>query len=530
MAQSEIRTYTPEETLALLDAKAKATGEDAFWVRVVRRTGLALGDTVARLEHAALSHVARPEAWLPTLCGGGSYTLVVGHMTDDPTRHVGGPIPVQFKDDAKPVDPLVIGMPGWAGPKTLVYPDPNLAAARPYSPHGRPAGASPRNDAPYLDGSWGGFGGTREDRYGRDAVDMLKKELEQERKRAEDRERSWREQTDKGAAEARERDRAAKFEAELRDLRTMLADAQQQATLAAQTKPAPTDYAALITAMAPVLTAMIDGQNTLRAEQIRTQAALAGEQRLMMEKITARPAIDPTVQAMLDKMERTIEKAKEESGGASEMLDSMTQAMGTMTKIAMQSAQVVAETSLRRPGEEEPTGLKAFREGMKALENIFAAWGKVGGEKGAPNQRRQLPPKVNGAQEKQPPVAPATPDEVTQVVDAIRAERNPEEVAAVIVKLAHDENEAFVKAMNEVGRNLNELAVRRLGPDWILSHQSYLSALLKAVERLGAGVFGPGEGEGGREGEGEGEKSKGDTGKGEGEGEDTGAKEEGAQA
>lgn len=507
------KTYTPDETYAALEAIAKATGDDNFWIRIVRRSGVLATDVVARLEQAQLNHVAKPETWIPVLCGGGTFVMTVGHASDE-ARNIGGPLIAQFKDEVRPVDLTVVGAPGWNGPKKITYPDPYAAGQPSYyrSPHGRPVGATPRNDVPPPGGSWGGYddGGRAGGRDG-EAIAALRRELDAERKARDERERQIREERERERADARTREQEARYMAELHDMKTKM-EAMQ-----AQVQARPTggmDLVGLAGVIAPLLKAMVDNQNALRLEQMKLAASASDGQRDFFKAITSRPAVDPTLQAALDKMERAIEKAKEESGGAAETMDAMTNAMHTMTKIAMQSAQAVAETSLKtRAGEEEPTGLKAFKEGMKALENIFGAWGKSGGAAGATatDARRKLPGATgvngaNGAIQKPGEKPGEPPDEVTQVVNAIRAERDVEEVATVIVKLAAAENPSFVKAMEGVRGNLNQLALDRLGTNWIFAHQEYVTRLLKAVERLGEGMFGAkpaGQEQDGREAEGE---------------------------
>lgn len=463
---SEQKIFTNEDTLQLLTAKAGETGEDSFWVRVGRKK-FPFTDIIARFENATRDHLSRPESWLPQLAGGGSYMLAVGHNSD-PSAPVGGPLQYTFKGEGKEPDPRIVDSPEWMGPKKLIFPlpiDPMKAGERFDGGTAMPrpvVGGTTTLPAAAATPSSADF-----------QVQLFRMQMEQMAKDAERRDREFREG----------------IERQRREHQELIARLEQKLAARAPERPA-LDVPALLAAGTPLVTALFAASEKAKADQEARMQMVMQQQQELTKSLLQRPAMDPATEKVLDRLQQLAEKSQ--PAGSLEMLDSMSSAMQTMTQIAMKAATAVAEAQMGGGAKEESAGLKAFREGMRALENVFKAVAvqRMGVAQPQQPQRPAFKAITGGANGNaaQPPPPPAST--VDQIIEALRSRHAAPEVADVIVGQIRKGDSDLLEAFNKYG-SLNDLVADKFGDKALEDGEfaSYLRQVLKEVETKGADLF-----------------------------------------
>lgn len=375
-----------DEQLQILQAKVKdlPNGDDLA-IKIYRKrggvlSGAGIPDLVASLSGARLHHVANPEMWIPRLAGAGAYLMSV-YASDEPIRPLASNIPFFVDGAAREPDLDAVGDPNWHGPARLDWPERRAPASQTgYTVNLAPP-ASPHASAPQTQPSGAGTPGVHfQPPQAAPVVDRHVAE--------------WMAAKEREIAEAR-----ANLELERERLRAEARFAQLEAKIAAQTEAARMAAAApppppaapkesladVLKAAVPIVQQVLTGQQEMRLEMLRVSQAQQAETRELMKAVLSRPAIDPTMLALIERRD-----ANEQP--ASAILTQTTAAMSTMMENTMAMARFVAESS---GAPSESPMLAAFREVAGAVEKIATA--SIQTPK--PKSRRQGPPPV--------PVAPA---------------------------------------------------------------------------------------------------------------------------
>ncbi len=533
---------TPEETIRMLQERAKQSG-DRFLVKVNRRKGYAgLFEHLATFAEATVEHIANAETWLPQFCGGGEFNLRCTHM-DDINTPIGGPVPLKLMGE--PMQPKLTATTSsnWRGPGQLMFPlaePPSLTMSSqptgvPVIAH-QPVPANPfAPQPPYYPSPY-------DDRLvaERDRLEKARAELVESKAKAE-REQQQREH------ELKEKEREAKMRQEF-DTRLREQEAKMAAAAASATKPGEL-ITALTTALSPLLIAFMDNATKNRMEMMKMeQAAQQRQQELMaaaalaqrdqqqqMITLLTNKGIDPTVTTMMEMVRSNAE-------GSGQMMSRIVDAMGTVSKTSIGMIEAIADLQLG--GQPESPILQAVREGVKAMASLSKG-AETGARKqvaaGAPQQKKALPPNAqppaqngtnpahvqvferpNAPTPNQPPATEAPPSapqaqafdgaevaedglgepvegEVLNVLEAaIRHHHDPDEVAdffVLAVKTAE-----LQAALTKANGDPNVLIAERLGIAWVMleENREYLTELGHAVQEAGveAGIIEPDEAEG----------------------------------
>jgi hypothetical protein len=269
------------------------------------------------------------------------------------------------------------------------------------------------------------------------------------------------------------------------------------------------DPAALLTSAAPILAAFIQSQNTTREMMARQQQESQQQFQQLMASLMNRPAVDPQVQAIYEKM------AKRDDGDAgARMMHTMMESMSTMQANYVDMISTLADFGLGgQRGEEEPVAMKAIRQAVKAMSSMMTGVQQSAAVKQPPGQQaQQLPPGQPAPQHA--PQAQQAPQQATvhpfprvaegsapqpKVIDRIealiRAKAPTSEVVDAIFQNLMDPS--VQQAFEEANGEFEEWLGRRLG-DWVTEENSaYLRDVIDAVhakaEELG---FADAEGEG----------------------------------
>lgn len=398
-------TYSPDETIRLLAERAK-TGTDRFVVKVSRRRGMAgLLEHIATLTEATVNHIANPETWLPLLCGGGDYGLLVSHM-DEVSARLGGVLTYKFQGaPLERVNLQALQRNDWNGPGQIIFPaatesglpngsagataqGPGVSSGYGMPPHLAPPGGNPAAVHPFAGTPFGpplyDERTERErERLAREARELAESKAKSERLLAE---REF---------EVREKEREAKLKEEVtarqRELEAKLVQQQQgQAGLKE-----------VVAAIAPIAAALIQSSQQARLDQMRMQeessrrfmemmTAQQAQMQAIMLKMTESKGMDPSVTAMLEMM-------KTNSSGSAEMMTRIVDAMGTVSKTSVGMIEAIAELNLGGPSEHPLLG--AVREGIRAMATL--SQGATAGARKAVQAQTQPPQLPGSTQPKQ---------------------------------------------------------------------------------------------------------------------------------
>lgn len=519
MAERQQLTFTPDETIALLNSRVKEEPGLTLRVKVFKRqrvTGLL--EHVATLSGATIVNVANPEQWIPELCGGGSFVLSVFSI-EAPTVAIGGHLPYSHKALERDVDVKAVSKPTWEGPPVLEFPKPiesTIPEAFSTSVIPQFAGGSgtqmpltqaPPSFVPGQAGSGPSFNTNHdavwlkqmEDRFAAREREMLAAEAK------------MRAEADAQKMALREERLRNEFEAKQRELEGQIKLAAQ----AAQAAPKANGFAEILAVIAPVIGQVLKSQDETRLQMLKAQQEAAAQQQLLLAKLLDKPAMGPEMQMVL-------ELVKSKGGENKEMLE----AMGVINKSALSMLHTVADLNLG--GQQEHPLMAAVKEGIKALRIAQSGAAKptpqpiaypppqpmpqfeqqaraipAGAQAQGPQSFAGLPaqqpvvaaPKPVAQAPQAPAVQPApSPAEMTliqRLVVMIKTYQPPVEVAKMFLLNLRDPS--ILEAMQASGMDTDALVANLLG-DWMTASQAnmaYLEALRNEVDRLGveAGLF-----------------------------------------
>lgn len=513
----ERASMTNEETLNALATKAKATS-DAFVLKVQRKR--AMGgpiESVATFEGANVNHFANPELWLPKLAGGGPTFLLTGYHVDDPTMPIGGSlqvnVPVSDAFPARSSYDIDVGLPkaaSWKGPLSMIWPTEDSKPKQQNIPT-IPSLSSPfvsfaANQVPSGAAGMGSEAERARYEMERQKLQEAKEQFEAERRKLE--------------LEAIRRE----HEMRLREIEAKMLQSTPQRSLG-------DTLAAVMAAAAPFISKVLEGQNEMRMLMFKAQEAQAANQNAMMQFYLNRPAIDPTLEKTIDRLQMFLEKSRENPAG-NQMVQQMVDVMSTMTQTTMDMVSQAADLQLggRQPGESPM--IKAVREAVKAMGSMLTGYQVAAQAGGAPGTARPQP------QQQQLPFQ-ATPSTAQAYADAARAQPLPQQASgpanghanqpgsqasfaqaaepngqyrgSVLTALENAikarqpvanvaglflrslQTDEMNQALAECDNQINELIARRLG-SWIEAEEAnrnYFGQLMEEVSKQGAkmGIF-----------------------------------------
>jgi hypothetical protein len=468
---------TPEETIAVLTSQSKE--EDNFKIKINRKKG-PLYEHLCTLVDASIQHVANPETWLPRLGGGGQYLMSVYHRNAPMPTGVG--IPYHVTGPSIDVDPKIVQSKEWIGPPTMSFPDLVGERAEPPTITTVASGQHPASYTPPNTVS------------GQGANQML---------------------PSTSAAESNAVQSNAFLTQMVNNLNAQIAALATQITMSAKdrqhelemmklnyeralaAKPAP-DFGAslgpLITALAPVLTAVVQSGKESREASIRAQQEQAQQNMSMILALLNKPAVDPAFQSMVKDAIAEIKNSKQDNSPAAQTVATMSEAMQGMTSTALKLFHAAAE--IGNGGQpREPPGLMVAKEVSKALVALGNGMAKAYPRPPPPpqQQQRQLPaprrapPAQQQAQQPPPPAPAPAPAEgfVDKLEAMIRRRTEPNLVAdQIFANLGDSQLQEELAAHNG---DINNLISARLG-EWMAengSNRDYLAGLFAAAQEEG---------------------------------------------
>lgn len=352
---------TNDEILAKLAERMSGTPEgDNFRVKVFRKR---IGGSypfpihLATLDGATLDQLANAEMWLPVLAGGGPvFELECFHASDVARYAGGGRLRFTVQGEERPVSRDVTKQANWHGPSAVLYP----LAVEPL-PDSGPVFAAGAPPAPPQGGVTVVAGGQQHPVYGASRFDggpspeMRNALMELEAMKRDLAARQQREEL--AAIERKHRMELLELEAKFK--------AQTQVQAVPQ-KPTGEIVIGLVAAAAPLITALMESQKAVRAEQQQSLAAIQQQNMLLMTKAMERPSIDPVMQQMMDRMAKAIEDRPK----AAEEMQPILEAFSRMTKMSTNSVAMAADLIARNSGQEEHPAMNIVREVRAAVEAV----------------------------------------------------------------------------------------------------------------------------------------------------------------
>lgn len=540
---------SPEKALEQLAALKRENGEnDSFTVRVLgKKPGTFVPTALAVFNGATLEQIAQAESWVGRLVGGGEWTISVNHSANI-GRRVGFVVSVPGPTYSSP-DFAATTQSDWSGPANVVQTSVTQGQQQntvPPPSQGSFSIPRPAQTGIPFTGA-GAAAATAPTAVETERLMLIQRE--ENRARAE---------LEAAKAQLQQQQAEARFRKEMEEREAKLKMEFLSQRKPEKEGPGITEVlGALTAAVSPIITAMIQSNNEFKRTQMELQQRLAEQQAQAQErqtalllKLTERPSTSPEMTAMLE-----MTKAQSESQGV--MMGRIVDAMSVVSKTSVSMIETIAEISA--PPEGSPV-LDAVKEGTKAL--MALAGGAESGARKAIKTQQQLPASTQQAaqarqqqaqaQAQRAPTqqemqratqqavqqqvaaqqaqqkAPAQPVEVVafkeepkpnmpqafddlpdgfanvktktvvdELEELIREEHKPVEavVQFLIDALRHPEMQA---ALNEVGGEPSALLAKRLGVEWVLGHQEYLTELGETLERMGAeqGIFEADEEEG----------------------------------
>jgi hypothetical protein len=536
------RQQTEESTIAALQAVAKEKG-DSFRVKISRKANAAaLPMHLVTLDGATVTHIANLETWLPRLLGGGMVQLAIYH-SGELTLPIGGWLNKTLGGEPRELDtsPMRGPVGSWSGPPELIWPtQKDIAAAN--VPNMSPTIASPGGltgvppqPIPALGHSGGAYnsGNTHalETHY---AQQQAQQQLQWQQAQSQwaNAQQQMQAKLDMSPGQVLQRERELSEErrrAELESLKhdTALRMQELQAQIVRAAVPVPTAPAApsmlpaVLAAVAPLLDRMMASQNDMRVAMMKMDSERAAQSQALLTQQLSRPAVDPQFAALLDKTQHALEKARSDDPSAG-MVVQMTGAMGNMMKNMMDVMNLAAESGIGGQREQEPSGMKIFKEAMGAFQSIMSGYQASVQEKIAamqgnrgnngngvsapaqlPLQEQAMPgtaaqaPAANApvqAVRASPPVPSAREqgNALARLELLIKSKEAPLTVASAFLKAIDDP--AIQAAIAGANGDVGALVEQRLG-EWCKADPSnavYLEELMSQVGTLGAaaGIFG----------------------------------------
>lgn len=351
------KTYAPEETIALLQARANASQSNAFTVKIFRKRQLGdRPDCIATVGDAEIAHVSNPEQWVPRLCGGGMFSLSVYHASD-PTLPIGGMIQCNFDGLPKAPDRAAMGAQDWPGPRTLLYPALQPQPQFPINYSNLPQGGFPAGQSTASPNTVPGLQLGSPHPFTDPRIDQLTQQLNTERaaanaeiKRLNDERLADRER----AAEDRRQNDLKAIRAE-----NAAAMADLKATFSAGAKPAG-GLTEIMTALTPIATQILAGQQEASRQAAAQAQTSAAKTDVLLTTLLSRPAIDPALLAIISS------KGDGDSGMAHYM-----EAMSSMSKASIDLIRTAGDIQMGN-NPPEPPAMMAIREVSKGLALIGA--------------------------------------------------------------------------------------------------------------------------------------------------------------
>lgn len=494
--------FTTPETLSALGEKAKLA--DDFTVKVMRRGQL--GPIVmANLSQALLQHFVNPELWVPSLCGGGKYSLVGYHTGSTEPTEQGKPVAgmVQFDIGGAPreVDISAVGKEGWRGPGVLDFParETRTASEQLVAYQNSPPGSDQVNSATGNNQTWNrppGGGPLRQEyppngtdnwQRGASALEAERRVLEKERLDAE-------RQRHRDELEAQKKS----HEADMRALKTEMMGAIQQ-----QRPAGPDPTLGLMMEMMKASAAAAQAATAIAAEDRRAAGAQAAEDRRAAEtqrsedrraQLAAQERQDARFAALLDKPkddplamfkvvnELVSNNSKKNDGiveAQSKMMHSMSDMMSQQVGVAMDFVSAAADMQLGAQGEKEPVWIKALEGVVKSVGAM--AKGNAARRAPPPPGQEQLQP---GQQTPPQQAQQAAPSVMAQVEIAIRKKVAPSVIAAALVEHYEDPSiqQALIESMGDPDKYLRAKLGNWANEDAV-NNPVYLTALFAEIER-----------------------------------------------
>ncbi len=462
---ADTRQLSNEEILAILNAKAKAEG-DNFRIRVFRRAGLnAMGMSVATLDGASVVHFAAPETWLPRLMGGGPYFSLQAFHANDITTACAPMLTFQIPGDERPLDYAAVKAQGWAGPAKVIWPEPPAGqqqingfgiSLQPMA--APPLGATaPQPHVPVGNGPPSALNSDTAAAWAR---------LENDRAALDNQRREL--------LEMRHRMDLDRLKAE-QDLRFK----ELETKLAAPQKPAP-GIAEMIAPLVPVIQLLIQGQNEMRVAMLNQQQQAQQQQQTLLMSL----------------MEK-----KTDDSPSTKVFASMSESMGAVFKMQTDLMQRSAEIAM---GPQDPPGLRVVQELVKGVNAIASGMGKVSVKKpgqpvagalpagkqakgkSAPAPVQQYAPPAGATAVAQPAASVAEaggiPNSVDRIEAMIRAKLDPAVVASEFIVAIDDP--AMAEALTDAGGDPVALFQSRLD-GWALedaANVEYIRTLVPEIQ------------------------------------------------
>ncbi len=503
MAPISDRAIPAEDTFNMLRDRAAKDG-DAFGVKVMRRAfNGGMPELIASLSAATVEHLVNPEQWIPSLCGGGNISMQGYHSTDL-SKPVGGFLQVKISQEAKEVDPSVVGKTDWRGPGVIDFPRKESPREREqlamYDIKSPPGPGEGMRSATSNNQTWtrqpggdlhreqyGGEGTWQERQRLQGAMELEKRKLEEERLANERQKHRDELESIKKA-----------HDADMRALKLEMMGAIQQQR--------PPD-----TGMADLMKAQIEDRRlaaTQAAEDRREREKMAAEDRReaaarqernderfnrLLEKMSERPKEDPL--AMIEKVSNLMGK-NNNAEAQMKMMASMAEMHSMQIGTAMDFIQASADLNLGGQQEKESPIIKGIEAAMKGLGSLAkGAQVRRPAQQFAqpavpPTYEQQARAQVAAGQQvaPQPPRPPAPPQPplpsvIQQLENGIRGMQPVELVAKAIVNNIKEESVAA--ALLEVAMDFEVLINNRLGV-WMKEHvdnEAYVKTLMVEVEK-----------------------------------------------
>lgn len=496
---------TQEDTIAIINAKAKQDG-DSFLVKVLRkRHNGGLPEAVASFGDAQASHITSPEMWLPKIAGGGPIFVVQVYHSNEPSVQIGGPLQFAVACDGLPpkapgeIDVRVIKSGSWLGPRQLLWPtadenkrntDPSLYSI-PTLPSAAATGNNAANNVPVA-----GQPGAQYSREHEANAALLSK-IEQERA---------------SLIQIRQELSEEKHRSEMNEIRReserQVKEVEARITTLIQSQNnAPkndTSLATLISAAAPLLIKVFEGQDQMKLAMMKSQEQAQAQTQMILLKLMEKPQ-DNVAEKMFDKFERIIERTQASQVPQTTMLHTVMEAMSTITNSSLDLAERAADMGMNGGRPEDHPALKAIKEGVKGIGALMQGYRAQVPGAPPPPTLHSAPPALAAyppPAAPQPNLAPAgSPMPGATVLEqleyAIKSRVPPVEVAKVFVHAIAMGEPSVRDALRANNDDPEQLIKARMGA-FFLEHPEYLPYLkdLNAeVDKQGqaAGIFDPDE-------------------------------------
>lgn len=338
------KIFTQNEVAAAVKEKLDETKVDSFRFRIMRRhSPHALAEQFAVFDGATYEHLTNPEAWLNPLGGGGHYEISVYHESDK-GKLIGAPYKVTFPGTyyIRPKG-SVIQSPTWVGPTNLLVPKLEELIASDVSSNTSTTPAQAASPLPTTS-------------VGGPTVPALQQVIAAPMSRVEAAEanRLLSVSSELSRQEKELAKREAALEAEAREAR-LRADFQKMI-------PAPAPASSGMS-MEVVMLKLSEMQMSNMQMMMKMQEDSNNRQMEMLKRVTERPAVDPNLQMLLDRIDKKGEKMEE--------FKAVTEMMGTMATTTMQIIQSNAELMAASQGPVEGPGFKLARQALVSLGGLI---------------------------------------------------------------------------------------------------------------------------------------------------------------